>query len=71
MKIGDIVTTKQYGPSVHFCVLGYLIDENSGEKIAVIALVEQSLIRTASQKDLVLVSLAHLFAKNDELNVLH
>ncbi|MHB8169953.1 MAG: hypothetical protein ACYDG6_00185 [Thermincolia bacterium] len=71
MKMGDIVTTKQYGSSVHFCILGYYVDEDSGERIAIIALVEQALIRTAPQKDLILVSLADLFAKPDENTVVH
>jgi len=71
MKIGTIVTTKQYGPSVHFCILGYYTDESSGEKIAVIALIEPALIRTAPQEDLVATSMADLFAKHEDIKIIH
>ncbi len=62
MKIGDIVTTKTYGKSLHFLIIGYLSDKLSGNKLAVLALLDPSLILTTEEHELVATEISELFA---------
>ncbi|HEX3032776.1 MAG TPA: hypothetical protein VHS59_11120 [Bacillota bacterium] len=70
MKIGDVVTTKSYGKSLHFLVLGYYFDELSGKNFAVLALLDPSLIMTAEEAELIPTELSELFAEQED-SMLH
>jgi hypothetical protein len=61
MKIGDIVTRRIYGDDVQFCILGFYTKQSTGERIAILAMLDPSLTE-ASVDELTPVSLRHLFA---------
>lgn len=71
MKVGDIVTTKSLGNSVHFFILGYYTDESSGEVMAVIALLDPSLVRTTPKKELIPTEISDLFAVPSNILTVH
>lgn len=61
MKIGDLVTRRIYGDDVQFCILGFYTKQSTGERIAILAMLDPSLTE-ASVDELTPVSLRHLFA---------
>ncbi|MFZ5590804.1 MAG: hypothetical protein ACOY81_03220 [Bacillota bacterium] len=62
MKIGDIVTRKIFGEEMQFCILGFYTHYETGEKIAILALLDPNLITEATVQELSPVSARHLFA---------
>ena len=62
VKIGDIVTRKIYGEDMQFCVLGFYTNQRTGEKVAILALLDPNLIVEASVHELNPVSARKLFA---------
>lgn len=62
MKIGDIVTRKVYGEELQFCVLGFYTNQSSGERVAILALLDPNLIVEAAVTELNLVSARKLFS---------
>lgn len=62
VKIGDIVTRKIYGEDMQFCVLGFYTNQKTGEKVAILALLDPNLIVEASVQELCPVSARKLFA---------
>ncbi len=62
MRIGDIVMRKVYGEDMQFCVLGFYTNQENGEKIAILAFLDPTLIVEAEVQELTPVSLKHLFA---------
>ncbi|MBM7855470.1 hypothetical protein JOC37_001867 [Desulfohalotomaculum tongense] len=62
MKIGDIVTKKVYGESMQFCILGFYTNQSTGERVAILALLDPSLIVESSVQDLCPVTARDLFA---------
>lgn len=70
MKIGDIVTTKAYGKSLHFLILGYFSDMITGKTVAVLALLDPALILTAAEDELIATELSALFADQED-SMLH
>jgi len=62
MKIGDIVTRKVYGEDMQFCILGFYTNQETGERVAILALLDPSLIMEAAVQELAPVSARHLFA---------
>ncbi|MEW6424240.1 MAG: sporulation peptidase YabG [Bacillota bacterium] len=62
MKIGDIVTRRIYGEDVQFCILGFYTKQSTGERVAILAMLDPCLIMEASVEELAPVSLRHLFA---------
>lgn len=62
MRIGDIVTRKVYGEDMQFCILGFYTNQESGEKVAILALLDPTLIIEAEVQELAPVSARHLFA---------
>jgi len=62
MKIGDIVTRKVYGEDMQFCIIGFYTNQATGERVAILALLDPSLIVEAAVQDLAPISARHLFA---------
>ncbi|MDD4169052.1 MAG: sporulation peptidase YabG [Desulfotomaculaceae bacterium] len=62
MKIGDIVTRKVYGEDTQFCIIGFYTNQVTGERVAILALLDPSLIIESSVQDLAPISAHHLFA---------
>jgi len=69
MKIGDIVTRKVYGEDMQFCIIGFYTNQDTGERVAILALLDPSLIVEASVRELALISARHLFALTTPLFV--
>ena len=62
MKIRDIVTRKVYGEDMQFCIIGFYTNQATGEGVAILALLDPSLIVEAAVQDLAPTSARHLFA---------
>ncbi len=62
MKIGDIVTRKIYGEEMQFCIIGFYTNQETGERVAILALLDPSLIVEASVRDLAPISARNLLA---------
>ena len=62
MKIGDIVSKKIYGENMPFCIIGFYTNQDSGERVAILALLDPNLIIEASVKDLAPMSAKNLIA---------
>jgi hypothetical protein len=62
VKIGDIVTRRIYGEDVQFCILGFYTRQSTGEKVAILAMLDPAFIIEACVDELSPVSLRHLFA---------
>ncbi len=62
MKIGDIVTRKIYGEDMQFCIIGFYTNQDSGERVAILALLDPTLIVEASVQELAPITARHLFA---------
>ncbi len=62
MKIGDIVTRRVYGEDMQFCILGFYTDQDTGERVAILALLDPSLITEAEVQELAPITARHLFA---------
>lgn len=62
MKIGDIVTRKVYGEEMQFCILGFYTKQNTGERVAILAMLDPSSVIEARLEELAPASLRHLFA---------
>jgi len=62
MKIGDIVTRKVYGEEIQFCILGFYTRQDTGERVAILALLDPAKVTEAAVQELVPVSLRDLFA---------
>jgi hypothetical protein len=69
MKIGDIVTRKIYGEDMQFCIIGFYTNQDTGERVAILALLDPSLIVEASVRELDLISARNLFALTTPLFV--
>ena len=69
MKIGDIVMKKLYGEDMQFCVLGFYTSQDSGERVAILALLDPNLIVESSVKDLSPVTARKLFALTTDRTV--
>lgn len=69
MKIGDIVTRKIYGEDMQFCIIGFYTNQSTGERVAILALLDPSLIVEASVQELAPISARHLFAMTTSLFV--
>lgn len=67
MKIGDIVTRRIYGEDAQFCILGFYTKQTTGERIAILAMLDPSLIVEAAVDELAPVSLRNLFALTTNL----
>jgi len=62
MKIGDIVTRRVCGEESQFCIIGLYTDQSTGERVAILAMLDPSIIVEASIQELAPVTLKHLFA---------
>lgn len=62
MKIGDIVTRKIYGEEMQFCIIGFYTNQSTGERVAILALLDPSIIVEASEQELALISARNLFS---------
>ncbi len=62
MKIGDIVTRKVYGEDMQFCIIGFYTNQATGERVAILAFLDPSIIVEASVEDLAPISAKNLFA---------
>lgn len=69
MKIGDIVTRKVYGEDMQFCILGFYTNQATGERVAIMALLDPTLIVEAPMEELAPVSVRHLFALTTNVQV--
>ncbi len=67
MKIGDIVTRRIYGEDVQFCILGFYTKQTTGERVAILAILDPALIVEASVDELAPVSPRDLFALTTNL----
>lgn len=56
MKIGDIVSRKIYGEDMQFCIIGFYTNQDNGERVAILALLDPNLIIEASVQDLAPIS---------------
>ncbi len=71
MKIGDIVTRKVYGEDMQFCILGFYTNQETGERVAILALLDPTLIVEAAVQELSPVSARNLFALTNTGTHLH
>jgi hypothetical protein len=62
LKIGDIVTRKIYGEEMQFCIIGFYTSQETGERVAILALLDPTLIVEASVQDLAPISARNLLA---------
>ncbi|WP_201721914.1 hypothetical protein [Desulfotomaculum copahuensis] len=62
MKIGDIVTRKVYGEDMQFCILGFYTRQDTGERVAILAMLDPAQVTEAAVQELAPVSLRNLFA---------
>jgi len=62
MKIGDIVTRKVYGEDMQFCIIGFYTNQDTGDRVAILALLDPTLIVEASVEDLAPISARRLFS---------
>ncbi len=69
MKIGDIVMRKVCGEDMQFCIIGFYTKQVSGERVAILALLDPGQIVEVSVDELAPVSLRHLFALTTPLFV--
>lgn len=54
MKIGDIVTVKEYSSSGRYCIVGFYTDASTGERVAILARLVPGGLTEAWVKDLAL-----------------
>lgn len=69
MKIGDIVTRRICGEDVQFCILGFYTRQATGERVAILAMLDPAFVVEASVDELIPVSLRSLFALTTSLYV--
>lgn len=62
MRIGDIVTRRVFGSDVQFCILGFYTKQDSGERVAILAMLDPSLVIEARVEELSPASLRNIFA---------
>ncbi|OPX86587.1 MAG: hypothetical protein A4E53_03021 [Pelotomaculum sp. PtaB.Bin104] len=62
MKIGDIVTRKIYGEDTQFCIIGFYTNQATGERVAILAIIDPSLIVESLVQELSPISAHNLFA---------
>ncbi|SHJ09567.1 hypothetical protein [Desulfofundulus thermosubterraneus] len=67
MKIGDIVTRKVCGEDMQFCILGFYTKQSTGERVAILAMLDPTTIVEASVQELAPVSLKGIFALTTSL----
>lgn len=71
MKIGDIVTRKVNGEEAQFCIIGFYTDQQTGEKVAIVALLDPNLVAEVSVQELAPVTLKDLIALTANSSFLH
>ncbi len=62
MKIGDIVTRKDDGKEAQFCIIGFYTDQTTGEKVAIVAMLDPNSVAEVSVQELSPVTLKDLIA---------
>lgn len=67
MKIGDIVTRRVCGEDAQFCVIGMYTNLSTGERVAILALLDPTRIVEASVQELAPVSIKDLFSMTNNV----
>jgi len=62
MRIGDIVTRRVFGSDEQFCILGFYTKQDSGERVAILAMLDPSSVIEARVEELSPASLRNIFA---------
>lgn len=62
MRIGDLVQRKFYGEDMQFCIIGFYTNQATGERVAILALLDPTLIVEASVQDLSPISVKCLLS---------
>lgn len=71
MKIGDIVTRKVAGEEARFCIIGFYTDQNTGDRVAIVAMLDPHSVVEVSVQELVPVTLKDLIALTTSSCFLH
>lgn len=62
MKIGDIVTKKVGNEEASFCIIGFYTDQHTGEKVAILAMLDPNSVVEVAVQELAPVTLKDLIA---------
>lgn len=62
MKIGDIVTRRVAGKEAQFCVIGFYTDQQTDQKVAIVAMLDPNLVVQVSVQELAPVTFKDLLA---------
>jgi len=71
MRIGDIVTRKAAGGEARFCIIGFYTDQQTGEKVAIVAMLDPNSVSEVSIQELAPVSIKDLIALTANSSFLH
>jgi len=71
MKIGDIVTRKIVGAEANFCIIGFYTDQQSGEKVAILAMLDPNSVVEVSVQELAPVKLKEIIALTTSTSFMH
>ncbi len=71
MKIGDIVTRKVAGDEAQFCIIGFYTDQQTGQKVAIVALLDPNLVVQVSVQELAPVSIKDMIALTANSTFMH
>ncbi|MBE3588576.1 MAG: hypothetical protein IMW93_08500 [Thermoanaerobacteraceae bacterium] len=69
MKIGDIVTRRVCGEEMQFCILGFYTKQSTGERVAILAMLDPATIVETPVRELAPVRVRDLFALTTSLYV--
>ncbi len=71
MKIGDIVTRKVAGEEAQFCVIGFCTDQQTGQRLAIVAMLDPNLVVQVSVRELAPVTFKDLIALTANSSFMH
>jgi len=62
MKIGDIVTRRVAGEDAQFCVIGFYTDQQTDQRVAIVAMLDPNLVVQVAVRELAPVTFKDLLA---------
>lgn len=71
MKIGDIVTRRFAGEEAQFCIIGFYTDQSSGERVAIVAMLDPHSVREVAVQELAPVAFKDLIALTANSSYVH
>ncbi|HBX22265.1 MAG TPA: hypothetical protein DEF34_01320 [Desulfotomaculum sp.] len=71
MKIGDIVTRKIDRAEASFCIIGFYTAQHTGEKVAILAMLDPNSVVEVSVQELAPVKLKEIIALTTSTCFMH